>query len=147
MELTRQATEARTPKAQIHLHPNAAALYAAKVADLETALNAPDCRTEAAGILRGLIDRVVLTPDPAAPDGLAAVLHGDLPMILSLAASAEAGGSGGAGKVLRTGNKKRSGTFVPGRELSVVAGRRCNLCRISLRWHARQGGRSVTPSV
>ncbi|MEO6828650.1 MAG: hypothetical protein ABI164_02495, partial [Acidobacteriaceae bacterium] len=68
------------------------------------------------------IDRVVLTRDPAAPDGPAAVLHGDLAMILSLAAPAEAGGSGAAGKTLGTANKKRPGTFVPGRALSVVAG-------------------------
>ena len=93
-------------------------------------LTAPELRTEAAEILRGLIDRVVLTPDPEALDGLRAELHGDLAMILSLAeaAAAEAGAgvdSVGAGKALKLGNKKRPGTFVPGRELSVVAGT-CN---------------------
>jgi hypothetical protein len=40
-------------------------------------------------VLRTPIDRVVLPPDAAAPDGLAAELRGDLAMILSLAAIAD----------------------------------------------------------
>ena len=62
----------------VRLLPDAAAIYAAKVADLETSLNAPEIRAEASEALRCLIERVVLTPDPTAPDGLAAELHGDL---------------------------------------------------------------------
>jgi hypothetical protein len=129
LEVRKKALQAEIAAAAapppVALHPNAAALYAAKVAELEVALNAPELRTEAAEILRGLIDRVVLTPDPEAPDGLRAELHGDLAMILSLAeAAAEDAGpeAGSAGKALRARNKKRPGTDVPGRELSVVAG-------------------------
>ena len=44
----------------VQLHPNAASLYAANVADLEAALDAPDVRIEAAETLRRLIERVVL---------------------------------------------------------------------------------------
>jgi site-specific DNA recombinase len=79
--LTTERAQADAPP-PTRLHPNAAALYAAKVAELETALNAPAIRSEAAAALRALIDRVVLTPDAAAPDGLAAALHGDLATIL-----------------------------------------------------------------
>ena len=66
-------------------HPNAAALYAARVADLQAALNDEQIRSQAAEALSGLIEKVVLTPDAFAPDGLWAELHGDLAMILSLA--------------------------------------------------------------
>ncbi|HTJ91046.1 MAG TPA: hypothetical protein VL356_12820 [Acidocella sp.] len=56
----------------MRLHPNAAALYAAKVADLQAALNDTAIRAEAAESLGSLIEKVVLTPDGTAPDGLAA---------------------------------------------------------------------------
>ena len=44
------------------LHPNMAEVYRAKVARLVDALNDERDRTEAAEMLRGLIDRIVLTP-------------------------------------------------------------------------------------
>ena len=47
----------------VRLHPNAATLYAAKVADLQAALEQPDIRLEAMDVLRTLIERIVLTPD------------------------------------------------------------------------------------
>ena len=37
---------------QVRLHPNAAAIYAAQVAELEASLNAPEVRAEAADMLR-----------------------------------------------------------------------------------------------
>jgi hypothetical protein len=43
-------------------HPNLAELYRRKVEKLHGALNAPDSRTEAAEILRGIIDRIELRP-------------------------------------------------------------------------------------
>ncbi|MBT6986788.1 MAG: hypothetical protein HN956_20710, partial [Rhodospirillaceae bacterium] len=43
-------------------HPNLAELYRRKVEKLHEALNAPDSRTEAAEILRGIIDRIELRP-------------------------------------------------------------------------------------
>jgi site-specific DNA recombinase len=52
------------------------------------ALNDPAIKDEAAEVLRGLIDKVVLTPRAGAA-GLDAVLHGDLARILALCAEAE----------------------------------------------------------
>ncbi len=119
------------PPAQ--LHPNAAAIYAAKVAELEAALNEPEIRTQAGEALRSLIDCVLLTPDPDAEDGLAAELHGDLAMILELATA-----SGSPDPTRRQGRgptkKKLPRTDVPGSQLSVVAGTRCHLYRTHLRW-------------
>ena len=78
---------AAIPAPVVRLHPNAVALYAAKVADLQAALNQPDIRLEAMEALQTLIERIVLTPDESAPDRLAIELHGDLAMILHLAAA------------------------------------------------------------
>lgn len=71
----------------VRLHPNAAALYATKVANLQASLNDETIRSEAAESLASLIDKVVLTPDASAPDGLTAELYGDLATILNLASS------------------------------------------------------------
>ena len=84
-QLQAQRASAETSDNTVRLHPNAAALYAAKVADLQAALNDAAIRAEAAESLGSLIEKVVLTPDDSAPDGLAAELHGDLAMILNLA--------------------------------------------------------------
>jgi site-specific DNA recombinase len=51
---------------------------------LQAALSDAAIRAEAAESLGSLIEKVVLTPDDAALDGLAAELHGDLAMILTL---------------------------------------------------------------
>jgi hypothetical protein len=104
--------------APVILHPNAAAIYARQVAELEAALNAADIRREAAEALRMLIDRVVLTPDPTAPDGLAAELRGDLAEILTLAAAPEAAAR------RRVGTKNSPERVFSGSQLSVVAGAR-----------------------
>ena len=102
------------------LHPNAAELSRAKVADLEASLNAPEIRLEAAEALRSLISRIVLTPDAAAPDGLAAELHGDLATILQLAAERQGGDRGLRRAVGATTNPPER--LFPGGQLSVVAG-------------------------
>ena len=83
-DLKSQIETAGTAPPPIRLHPGAADVYRAKVADLEAALNAPGFRAEASEALRALIERVVLIPDPGAPDGLRAELSGDLAMILRL---------------------------------------------------------------
>ena len=44
------------------LHPNLAELYRRQVENLHEGLNAPDSRAEAAEILRGIIERINVTP-------------------------------------------------------------------------------------
>ena len=44
------------------LHPNLAELYRRQIKNLHEALNAQDSRTEAAEILRGIIERINVTP-------------------------------------------------------------------------------------
>ncbi len=66
------------------IDPDGAKMYRKYVADLEATLNDEEVRTEAADLLRGLIDRVVLIPDPTAPDGLRGELNGAVAGILLL---------------------------------------------------------------
>jgi site-specific DNA recombinase len=113
----------------VRLHPNAAALYAAKVADLQAALEQPDIRLEAMDVLRTLIERIVLTPDEHAPNGLAVELFGDLATILNLAASAAPTPAKAAGGQTSK-NPRDAGVF--GSTLSVVAGARNHLYRTRL---------------
>ena len=68
-----------TGQPAVHLHPNLSRIYADKVARLADALNADDIKTEAAELIRGLIDKVVLTPVEAS---MRAELYGDLAGIL-----------------------------------------------------------------
>jgi len=63
------------------LHPKLAEIYRNKVANLTEALNAPDARTEAAEILRDLIDEIRLVPENGR---LEIELAGDLAAILAL---------------------------------------------------------------
>lgn len=70
-----------TPRPLV-LHPNLPAVYRSKVEKLAEALNAPSTAAEAGEIVRGLIDRIVLTP----VDGvLRAELFGDLAAIMAMA--------------------------------------------------------------
>ncbi len=101
-----QALEDAPEAPNIHLHPNIAEIYAAKVAKLEDALDDPETKTEAMEIIRSMIDRIVLTP---VADGLKAELHGELAEILAACEAAET-------------NRELPGTGVPGSQLSVVAG-------------------------
>ena len=64
------------------LHPNLAVLYREKVTDLAAAPNTPEAQADAAQSLRGLIDKIVLTPEA---DGYTIDLQGDLAAILTLA--------------------------------------------------------------
>ena len=114
--------QAAAPSVRTRLHPNAAEIYRAKVADLEASLNAPEIQQEASEALRSMISKVVLTPDGSAPDGLAAELHGDLATILWVAAE-ERGRKGAARRAVwkKAGSPER---LFPGSQLSVVAGNR-----------------------
>ena len=61
-QLQEQRASADPSHTTVRLHPNAAALYAAKVADLQAALNDAAIRAEAAETLGSLIEKVMLTP-------------------------------------------------------------------------------------
>ncbi len=92
----------------LRLHPRLAEVYADKVARLEEALNDPAIKTEAAEIMRGLIDRIELSPREDDP-GLQACLHGDLAQILTFCDGAK-------------GKRKLPDPGGSGSQLSVVAG-------------------------
>lgn len=67
------------------MHPSMADRYKEEVTKLIASLNHDDHRTEAATLLRKLIDKIVLKPDSEG-DGLLIDLHGDLAGILTMAA-------------------------------------------------------------
>jgi site-specific DNA recombinase len=72
------------------LHPNLAQLYRQQVARLVEALNDEHHRAEAAEVIRGLIDRIVLTPKQEnGRQTLSIDLEGALAGIISLATNGE----------------------------------------------------------
>jgi site-specific DNA recombinase len=74
---------ANSKEEPVLIHPNMGKVYRKQVSDLAKALNDEKGRTEAAELLRGLIDRVIVTPDP--DTGKPVVdLEGDLAGILTL---------------------------------------------------------------
>ena len=76
-ELARLIAETDEPPAL--LHPNMAGHYHKEVARLHEALNDPEHRYEAAEIIRGLVDRIVLSPLPEGSDTTMSIdLHGNL---------------------------------------------------------------------
>jgi site-specific DNA recombinase len=79
-ELVEAQLSERRPST-VRLHPRLAEVYAEKIQHLDIALNDPAIRSEAAEVLRSLIDRIELRPGN---EGMAATLHGDLAHILSL---------------------------------------------------------------
>ncbi len=94
----------------IALHPGLADIYGRKVANLANALNAEDTRSEAADILRGLIDKLILTPDTDASNGHKIELFGELGAILSLCDN----GMGANAKTRTDGASIRQVTMVAG---------------------------------
>ena len=130
--LTAELAALSKPAPPARLHPQAAEIYRRKVAALEQCLNEPDIRHEAGEALRQMIEKVVLTPDATAQDGLAAALHGDLAVILTQAMASER-----ERRPLPNGAQTPPGTAVSGSLLSVVAGERCHLYRTHLRLPAR----------
>ena len=91
------------------IHPNIAIVYRRKVERLAEALADPRDRDEAADAIRGLIERIVLTPGEKRGE-MHAALHGDLGTILEWA---------GSGRGKGATDTPRSGMSV-----SVVAGAR-----------------------
>ena len=91
------------------IHPNIAIVYRRKVERLAEALADPRDRDEAAEAIRGLIERIVLTPGEKRGE-MHAALHGDLGTILEWAGSGKGKGA--------TDTRQR------GVSVSVVAGAR-----------------------
>ncbi|MFD0986227.1 recombinase family protein [Methyloligella solikamskensis] len=84
-ELQRLIDETEEPPAL--LHPNMAEHYRKEVDRLHDALADEDHRHEAVAIIRDLVDKIVLHPQPEGSKTTMAIdLHGDLAGILSLAA-------------------------------------------------------------
>ena len=89
------------------IHPNIAGVYRRKVARLAEALCNPEERDAAASAIRGLIERIVLTPGAKRGD-LDVTLRGDLGTILQW--------TGGGTE------KEKTDTPASGMSVSVVAG-------------------------
>jgi DNA invertase Pin-like site-specific DNA recombinase len=106
-ELRRQL-EAAPPATTVRLYPRLSEIYRQKVMHLAEALDDEDIKAEAIEIIRGLIDKIILTPENAS---IKAELHGDLAEILALCEAADP-------------KQERPGPDGPGRQLSVVAGAR-----------------------
>lgn len=92
--------------------PSASAIYAQKVVHLTEALNRPEEKPEAAEALRGLIEKIVLTPGPERGETYA-TLHGDLATILEWTEWQAIG---------KSGKTTKPAAAATGLSLSVVAG-------------------------
>ena len=71
-----------TPEDTPDILPSASAIYAKKVSALTKALNRKKERQEAAETLRGLIEKISLTPGPERGE-IYVTLHGELGTILN----------------------------------------------------------------
>lgn len=78
-----EAALQKQPEAKALLHPAMASRFHHAIKDLRASLNADGCRSEASEHLRGLIQKVVLTPKEG-DKGLKIDLYGDLAGILNL---------------------------------------------------------------
>jgi site-specific DNA recombinase len=105
---------AATPQPVLRLHPNLPALYKNKVRQLTAALNEPGTAAQAGEIMRGLIDRIVLTPGNGS---LKAELNGNLARLMAFAEP-------------RRNKADSAGSTVEPALLSVVAGAGFGLCDI-----------------
>nr|WP_182591098.1 recombinase family protein [Agrobacterium sp. RC10-4-1] len=92
--------------------PSASAIYAKKVSALTKALNRNEERQEAAETLRGLIEKIVLTPGPERGE-IYATLHGELSTILEWTERQVIG---------KSGQTRTPAAMTTGVSLSVVAG-------------------------
>jgi hypothetical protein len=80
----------------LQLHTNLPELDRSKIGRLAEALNAPETVTEAAEVMRGLIDRIVLTP---VVGELRAELHGDLAVLARCAQEGERRSAGNPARI------------------------------------------------
>ena len=81
-ELEQLIESADTPP--VLIHPNMAERYRQEVTKLVATFRDPEQSQEAIGIIRSLIDKIVLTPNEAGDD-LSIALHGQLAGILAIA--------------------------------------------------------------
>jgi DNA invertase Pin-like site-specific DNA recombinase len=81
--------EQKEDTAPVMLHPSMAEYYRQEVGQLISSLNQPETRSEAAQLLRKLIDKILLTPNDTG-DALRVDLHGDLAGILHMATHCKA---------------------------------------------------------
>ncbi len=102
-----EARLAAEPAAVPDVHPNVADIYRRKVERLAVALNDPGERDEAAAAIRGLIERIVLTPGVAWAE-TDAKLVGDLGTILEWTGAVD--------------RRRQAVAQVPKMSVSVVAG-------------------------
>ena len=105
---------AAVPTALPDIHPNIAGIYRRKVERLAEALADPRDRAEAADAIRGLIERIELTPGEKRGE-MHATLRGDLGTILEWAGADSDG--------------KASGSLQRGMSVSVLAGARTGKSR------------------
>ena len=70
--------------APVRLHPNMGERYRQQVTGLIEALNEPDRRTEAAELIRTLVDNIVFAPEEGSPKRATLELRGNLAGILGL---------------------------------------------------------------
>ncbi len=78
----------------VELMPNLAEVYARKVANLTNALNDPTIRDEATSMIRQLVEKIVVTPDADATDGVRLEIHGAMAESTRPVKAAEAGLAG-----------------------------------------------------
>jgi DNA invertase Pin-like site-specific DNA recombinase len=109
-ELTTLLAEA--PEDTPDILPSASAIYAKKIAAFTKALNRKEERQEAAENLRGLIEKISLTPGPERGE-IYATLHGELSTILNWTERQAIG---------RTAKTNTPGGVSSGVSVSVVAG-------------------------
>jgi site-specific DNA recombinase len=80
------------PMAPVHLHPNLAELYRAKVNSLRESLTDPQIRDEATMLIQELVDEVVVTPcGPSRNDGWTFDLTGRIVQMIALGNTAKNG--------------------------------------------------------
>ena len=102
-----------TPVNLPDIHPNIAGIYRRKVERLAEALKHPQERDEASAAIRGLIERITLSPGPKRGQ-IDATLYGDLGTIIQWTGTRD--GRGNRAK------RNRTDTPVSGVSVSVVAG-------------------------
>ena len=113
-----EAQPAATEEPPPLLHPEMARIYRTKVTELAKALQEPDTRSEATEALRGLVDAIVLIPDPIG-ETLQIELRGNLAAML--------------GATVQTKRSPESDDL--SLQVSLVAGA-CNMLNLEFAWAA-----------